>query len=557
MPRVRQRFSLLLLTLSLATCIAACNPSSPTGTVGGGGGAAKPTIGVLPPNAPRPNVLIVLVDTLRADKLGAYGHTGGLMPTADGLAKEGLVFERAQAVAPWTLPSVGSLFTGFYPSVHKAISYEEVRDQRKGLKMRVPTIASEFVMLAEVLRDAGYRTAAVSANPFVQDWVGYGQGFETFKGDEYADNTASGAKVNADVSSWLDQYDKQKPFFMYVHYMDVHGPYDADPKFMEPALKRVEQMPNKRTLTQMEKQRFIPYLMVPPHVSDASLHDRLKDYYEYWVARYEAGVQEADSYVGALFDDLKRRGLWDNTLVIFTADHGEAFLEHDFWDHGYTLYQEELHIPLFFYWPKAIPAGRRVKDTVRNLDIYPTILQQLRLPVPPGLQGVSLVDIMSGNSPNTPLVAFAETTKTAGMRKNNPQQAVVIGDWKLVQSTRLAQDASGKFVPILTVNELYNLADDPGEKKNLADANKQKVDELSKAIVEQNAQNAVAKPGVKTSHGTADAGKLKSLGYAGDSPDDGHDHAASQPTSAATKPTATASSSQPSSSTIPNGSEKQ
>ncbi|MFN0137186.1 MAG: sulfatase [Phycisphaerae bacterium] len=534
MPQIA---NLSLLMISLAMLLTGCNPPA-----GGASAASNPQsppaaadkskIGLLPAGSKRPNVLVVVVDTLRFDRTGAYGHKGGYTPTVDALAAEGMVFERAQTVAPWTLPSIGSMFTAHYPSVHRAISYEQVREMSKGRAMTVPIIADEFTMWAEVMRDAGYSTVAISGNPFVQAPYGFGQGFEAFLGKEYADNTAVGTKVNADVFAWLDAYKGEKPFFMYLHYMDAHGPYDAPRQFMEPMLAKVEVNPNKRALTQREAQKVIPYLrLVLPDVPDAkAVDERLRGYLDYWTGRYDAGVQEFDTYFKSLVDDLKKRGLWDNTFVIFTADHGESFLEHGEWDHGYTLYQPEIQVPLIFRWPGVIPAGTRIKETVRLLDLYPTVIEQLRIKQTATLQGASMLDTMSGNPPKQPVVAFSETTKTSGPRKNNPQFAVVVGDWKLVQTVRVAQNAKGQWEPVLTNNELFDLSKDPYEQNDLSRTNPKKVEELARIMLEQNTINAKTKPGLVTQKATGDASKFGGLGYVGDAGEE-EDEPTSQPAS--------------------------
>lgn len=541
---VPQLAKLSLVTIALLSIVSGCGPAS----TGGGANAAEPPpsagtpaskIGILPNGAKRPNVLVVVVDTLRFDRLGAYGHKGGYTPTIDALAAEGMVFERAQSVAPWTLPSVGSLFTSHYPSVHRAVSYEQVRDMSKGRTMTVPIIADEFVMWAEAMRDGGYSTVAVSGNPFVQAPYGFGQGFETFLGKEYADNTAIGTKVNADVSAWLDQYKGEKPFFIYLHYMDVHGPYDAAREYMEPMLAKVEAQPNKRALTQIEARKLIPYLrLVKPDVPNAdAVDERLRGYLEYWTGRYDAGVQEFDARFKELIDDLKKRNLWDDTFVIFTADHGESFLEHGEWDHGYTQYQPEIQVPLIFRWPGVIPAGKRIKETVRLLDVYPTVIEELRIKPTGTMQGASMLDTMSGHPPKVPVIAFSETAKTAGPRKNNPQWAVVVGDWKLVQTIRVAQNARGEWEPVLTNNELFDLSKDPYEQNDLSRSNPKKVEELGRIIFEQNTTNAKTKPGLVTQKAAGDANKFGGLGYVGHTDEEDAGEATSKPASApASKP---------------------
>lgn len=473
----------------------------------------RPDLGLLPSGAKTPNVVLVLVDTLRADRLAAYGSTAGLAPNVDSLAAAGIVFDRCQAPAPWTLPSMGSVFTAQHPSVHGATSYTSVRDMNQGRRTLVPVLADSFTLMAEVLRDHGYRCFAASANPFVQAKFGFGQGFETFDGGEIKLNGTVGTWVNKAAADWLEKYDGGKPFLMYLHYMDVHGPYDAPASIQEPLLEAVDKLPRKRALTEREWRLLIPYLKAPPPgLKDPSLHDRLKGYLEYWPARYNAGVTEFDGYFKAVCDLLKSRGLWENTLLVLTADHGEAFLEHGMWDHGYTLYQEELHVPLVMHWPATIPAGARVGGTTRLIDLYPTILEQLRLPIPAGLEGRPMVDLMGGATRAAPTPAFSGACKGEG--RNPPRLAVVEGDWKLIKTFHLTK-AGGQTRIRRIDTELFDLSRDPGEKSNLAAAQKSKADALWALMLAQIETDLKRLSGAPVQYRSEEEKLLRGLGYAG------------------------------------------
>ncbi len=269
--------------------------------------------------------------------------------------------------------------------------------------------------------------------------------------------------------AWLARWDTTRPVFCYLHYMDVHGPYNAGPEYLDDLLDAVEQMPNKRQLTQGEVKALTYLLTLPPAFKkDEERHGRLAVYREYWAARYDAGVREMDRHLANLRLDLQKLGLWDDAYVIITADHGEALCEHGFWDHGYSAHHPELHVPLILRWPKVLPAGRRVPQIVRLIDLMPTFEQQLGLPAAAGAQGVSLVPWIAGRPAAEPSYAFAE-----GVAKGPEQKALYVGDWKLILTVHARQ------------RELYNVAEDPLEQKDVSADHPRAVDELFQTLRRQ------------------------------------------------------------------------
>jgi len=506
------------IAIGLALVAAGCERSAPL----------PPKVGLLPEGGKKPNVIFVLIDTLRADRLGAYGHARNLTPAMDSIAAEGLVFDRAVAPAPWTLPSIASLFTSYYPSVHKAYRYVQVQAMVDKKTPAQSVLDERFETLAEVMKAGGYGTAGVVANKFMLAEYGFAQGFDHYDTSMSGENTVPGERVNAAAFAWLAQRDSDKPLFLYVHYMDVHGPYDAAPQFMEPLLDAVEQMPiAKRTpLTPQQLQAMNPYLRKPPKQErDPARYERLKDYREYWAARYEAGVAQVDYHLGQLRDGLRQLGLWDDAYVIVTADHGEALGEHSFpsaagprmlWEHGYSLYQTDLHIPLILRWPRVLPAGKRVAAGASLMDMLPTLAEQLRLRPPAGVQGESLVDAWSGRVGKEPRRLYAEAVKTwpdtADSRPLTRHEAGFRGDWKLIkiaQSAWRGQPGGAQWT-------LFNVARDPGE---LQPVNDEKVlADLRDFLRAQNDQNTQA--GKSIEGRLRPAHDLGNLGYVAPSADD-------------------------------------
>ncbi len=485
------------------------------------------SVGLLREGATPPNVIFVVVDTLRADRLGTHGYYRKLTPTIDALAAEGVVCERAVAVAPWTLPSVASLFTATYPKVHKAVSYLLLENMDQGRIGKVSVLDESFDTLAELLQSSGYVTAAFSANKFIKAEYGFGQGFDHFDAS-FAANRVSGSVVNAAALQWLDQRDAQRPFFMYLHYMDVHGPYDAAPQFMDPLLAEVEANPNRRPLPQQALRMLNPYLNKPPaQDSDPTRWERLRETYDYWEARYDAGVAEFDHHFAAMVAELKKRGVWDNSYVVLTSDHGEALFEHGFWDHGYSLFQTDLHVPLILRWPGVLPTGIRLAGNIELIDIYPTIAEQLRRKLSSTVQGTSFVAHLSGDPKAFPSLAFADAVKAGALIH---QQAILRDDWKLLAAP-ISQKRPDGSTATQTLTVLINLAVDPREQTNALPTHGDVARALADAMKQQIQTNVGFRPGITEDFrrvSEADIIKLRSEGYVGA----GGRAAASQPASA-------------------------
>ena len=466
--------------------------------------------GVLPADAPPPDVIFLLIDALRADRLGVYGHKGGLSPAMDAIAAEGIIFDRAIAQAPWTQPSVASLFCSYYPGVHKAVSYEKALEGRPSDGAQARVFAEAFTTLAEALQAAGYATAAFVANGFVVPELGFDQGFDHFDATLLR---KPGNLVNEATIAWLARRDPSKPVFVYLHFMDVHGPYDAGPKFLDPLLDLVENMPDKRELTPKELTALNYLRRLPRVCNDPARHKRLMRYREYWVARYEAGVREADFHLATLREQLTEMGIWNDAYVILTADHGEALCEHGIWDHGLSVHHDQMHVPLILRWPGVLSAGKRIRPMVRLIDLMPTLLQQLRLPGVEGIQGSSVLPCLAGGLPAEPVRALGEAVKLGP-----EQKALYRGDWKLVYLEARPPRAL-----------LYNIAKDPSEQTDCSRQNPAELHALFEALTRQLAENERLAAGVEvvdTPMSEERRRQLEALGYVGresdadDSPDD-------------------------------------
>jgi len=439
-----------------------------------GGEGAEPATG--------PNLLLVVVDTLRADHLGTYGHGEDTSPRIDELAGQGVVFERMYSQAPWTKPSVASLFTSLYPPQHQVL--EEGTDNR---------LASSLTTLAEVLADAGYRTGAVSQNPHIQANTGFDQGFGEFHG---LSGYVSGVDEMLDAGRGFLDREAGRPFFLYMHFLDPHGPYAPPPKLRKRFLGERETKKARVVSGRVGKMLEGEELSIELEAGDL-------DYLE---ALYDAEIRWVDVAVGRLLDHLEERGLADDTVVLLTADHGEEFMDHGTLKHGYQLYEESVHVPLIVRAPGVEP--RRVDRMVaQHVDLAPTVLDLLGQPVPSAAQGRSLRPWLEGRETAGPETALLGTSW-----REIDRFAVREGSWKLVRHADQGR------------TELYDLASDPTERKNVAGDHPDVVERLSQAYTDATSPIDGVTP--DDAFGARDPElerRLRAIGYTGGEEDE-HEH---------------------------------
>lgn len=377
-------------------------------------------------DASRPNVIIYLVDALRSDRLGAYGCTRGLSPRLDAMAEQGVVFTDMTAQSSWTKAAVASVFTGIWPRAHG------VNGPDDRLPDSLPTIA-------ERLHAAGYRTAAVVANAYVGRPFGFARGFDHF---EYLEHGRGRSEAIGDrVESWLTALpNDDSPFFLYVHAIDPHAPYAPPEKFRERFAPDVEDP----TVGRVEIVRGLVLGTVEP---TAGLKRDLR-------VLYDAEVAANDASFGRLLDLLESEGRLEDTLIVFTSDHGEAFGEHGSWTHGLDLYNEVLSVPLVVRLPGGADAGRRVTDPVQHIDLLPTILNRCGVDGAATLPGAVLLD------DDGALRVGEERAVLAYLDYWGKHGATVIRDgWKLIEPL------SAEFGER---RELYRHDIDPTETRELA-----------------------------------------------------------------------------------------
>ena len=449
---------------------------------------AQPAAAAAPAGAP--NVVLFMIDTLRADHLGCYGYHAIETPHIDALARDGTRYANAFSQASWTRPSVATILTGLYPSSHGAIHKADI------LPNRIDT-------LAEVLQRGGYHTVGFANNANVSQAFNFQQGFDEyhylapdffFHADEPAAQLAlysvlrlvrerflaryvnvhnyyqPAETVTAEVRHWLDGRGRDpRPFFLFVHYMDAHDPYMEHP-FNGVGYARVAN-PNP-----------------PP-----AMVEKLRQ-------TYDGSITYLDTHLGALLDDLRARGQYDHTLVVLTADHGEEFQEHGGWWHGTTLYDEQVHVPLLVKPPGAAGSARVVEEMATSLDIAPTVLAAASLKAPEAMQGHAL-PLDGGAAPGRQSV-FAEEDL-----EGNVLQAVRTPQWKLI--TANPGNPRG-----LAPEELYELARDPGEHRDVtrtatAEAEMMRA-ELGRSVLQARAHAGASEQG---GGDAATQERLRALGY--------------------------------------------
>lgn len=314
-----------------------------------------------------PNVLIYLVDTLRADHLGCYGYHKPTSPSIDTFSSQATLFTSAMAQSSWTRPTVASLFTGLYAEAH-------------GTNTRTDALPESLPTMAEVFSDAGYATAAFVVNGNVAPEFGFARGFQTYRllrspGLEKGENARSDL-VNSAAFEWLERRPRDQPFLLYLHTADPHGPYVPPSPYRQRFASKVDN-PETGKLHMLQR-------IKRERVRDQALAADL-------VALYDAEIAHNDHQFGRLLDKLEELKATESTLVIFLSDHGEEFLDHGGWGHGNSLYQEQIHVPLIIKFPYNFAVGENVKFTVRQIDILPTLLEFIGLQVPPGVQGTSFL----------------------------------------------------------------------------------------------------------------------------------------------------------------------
>ena len=398
---MRQRLSGSLLALATVTVFAGCEAASPSYQ------ACRDC-----------NVVVISVDTLRADRVGALGSARRTTPEIDALARRGALFENAISQSSWTRPAHMSIFTGLHPREHGFIALADTRR----LDDSIPTLAS-------VLHDNGYRTAAFVGGVNLSAAYGFDRGFDVYRnnGKYFRDNLE-------DTRYWLD-HEATGKFFLFLHGYDPHTPYLNDPVDRE-ALGLPSTPPTESLAATCRADG--PLSRIDPYVHE-----------------YEAAVHRADRYVGKLVRELETRGLLDRTILVVLSDHGEEFLEHDRCFHIAPLHREVLHVPLLVIAP-GLPPHRIAQAVSASVTIAPTVMEMLGIPGHP-FPGPSLLGAATGGrAPDDPIVS--ETERNTEKKGEGHLRALTTDRDKLIHWT-----TQGRYA-------LFDTTVDAAERRALGDA---------------------------------------------------------------------------------------
>ncbi|NOY93277.1 MAG: sulfatase [Deltaproteobacteria bacterium] len=372
---------------------------------------------------PLKNVLVYLIDTLRADHLRAYApETRVETPGLTRFLRGASVFSEAHAQENWTKPSVATLLSSLFPWQHTATEGDSV-------------VPRSVRLLPEMLHARGFRTAAFIANGYVSDRFGFGRGWDDYRNYIREGRRTKAQYVAHDVLSWLDAHAADGRFFLYVHTIDPHVPYRPPASFLE----RYGDASYRGPVDFRHDSTLLEHVKTGAVSFGAADRRQLE-------ALYDAEISYHDVYFDRIMDGLARRGLADDTLVVVTADHGEEFWDHGSVGHGHSLYEELLHVPLFVRWP-GLGSPRRVPGPAGLVDVVPTIFEALGEQTPPGLSGRSLGARLRGLSPDAPGVVLS------GFFNN--QRAAVVDGLKVTfrRADRIA---------------LFDLTQDPGETHDIS-----------------------------------------------------------------------------------------
>lgn len=436
----------------------------------------------------RPDVVLVSIDSLRADHLGAYGYARDTSPTLDRIAAGGVRFAQAISTTSWTLPAHAALFTGLNDSAHGLVD--------NGLRM-----SDAHVTLAELLREHGYHTAGFFGAPYLHPTFGLDQGFDvyqscmapalasaesaradSFSASSFAHADVTGPRTLAAVQAWLKKVD-ERPFFLFLHFWDVHYDYIPpreyvdlfDPDYRGP----------------IDGRNFFYSLTIHPGMP---ARDR-----EHLIALYDAEIRFTDDVLGRVLDALEARGRLRDAVVVVTADHGEEFFEHGGKGHQRTLHDEVVRVPLILSSPGRLPGGVVVEDPVRLIDVMPTVLALVGLPAPPHVQGRDLAPLWRGES------LAEEPALTELLVAGRSLRALRTARYKWFDE-EAAEPAHG-----------YDLARDPGERQPLQAAEEELARGLARLRQDLDASLAVRRQvggdPVAAETGESLWERLRALGY--------------------------------------------
>jgi len=385
-----------------------------------------------------PDILLILVDALRADHISGYGYARKTTPFLDEYTEKGVRFSSAYSHSSHTKISVASLFTGLLPPSH-GVRTAAIKEQAGRVKS--DTLSTSVDTLAEILQRHGYSTAGFVTNPHVQAFQGFAQGF-----DEYQYGDFDARSLNQRAISWLENHSRS-PYFLYLHYMDVHYPYDPPRPY--------------RTRYVEERKGLKPLFIYGPASRKVS-QEKIDD----TVALYDAQINYWDDSFREFIERLDERSLLENAVVVIVSDHGDEFNDHGGFGHGFTLYTEMIHVPMYFIFEGKLASGIVRDDLVQLIDVVPTLYGLSGIEtVGMNLEGVDLFDSRHEEA-DTDRRVYSET-----YLGEKPRSVRTVGQQLVFNATRETW-------------ELYDLSRDPAQKNDLYRGNTPEVSELVEQLSE-------------------------------------------------------------------------
>jgi arylsulfatase A-like enzyme len=386
-----------------------------------------------------PNVLLILSDALRADHLGCYGYFRQTSPNIDRFADECLVFERAFSPSPWTKTTVGSILTSLYPHEHGAFRWAD-------------NLSNMNLTLTEIFRNKNYRTFSIQANRIITSRYGFHQGFQTYK--EMTNDLAE--NLTDEFIPWLNR-SKRRPFFAYLHFMDTHFPYNVPIDYTR-TFAREGQSHLKLDELISQDIRLLTEMGMPQSDKD------------YIVNLYDDSIAYFDIHFNRILDALRANQLMDKTIIILLSDHGEEFWRHGSFEHGHTLYNELLHVPLLIRYP-SILAAKKFPYPVQLIDLYPTIISLTGIEFDQEISGQDLLPAILNDREPKRVIYFE------GLLRGGEKRGVYKDGWKLIQNTTERYNSTfferlGKLTQFIYPElekeyELYDIREDFNEAYDL------------------------------------------------------------------------------------------
>jgi arylsulfatase A-like enzyme len=436
------------------------------------------------------NVILISIDTLRADHLGCYGYERDTSPNIDSLATESALFFNAYATSPWTLPSHVSILTSLFGVHHQVNNEHEKMDL-------------SLITLADVFRKNSFFCSAFTGGAYVSSAYGFSKGFDIYEESLRPFSMQDSVeRIYRDVSKWLDR-NKDKNFFLFIHTYQPHNPYASPHPYNTMFLDNNAKWERINLMGYLGRKRGI-FKSLP------------EEERQNIISLYDAEIRYTDEeLIRPLLEDLREMGLYEQTMIVFTSDHGEEFYEHKGWEHGHSLYDELLKVPLIIKFPESKFAGKKVENIVPLVDIMPTVLDELYLDVP-GLilDGQSLIPVLKGKETKDRI--FLADKGNNVLNSHIPQKTSMnMGKNKIILSERFRKQDLKFFLfppPKIEPVELYDLAEDSIETKNIADEKIKFVDQIIRQVNEiysQAKQRKTAKPEIDEELKK----RLEALGY--------------------------------------------